>query len=202
MTVQVMKGPDAGYENIGEQHLFTSYEQLLFSRVTALAEKAGKHVDLMVIPSTNVFDAIAHTASHLDSADIWAGRSSVITPEEQAKRIGQAWESLPNKPKRQVSLHIVEPDGQVEDFSLGAHVPKLSDDDVELIHRLWLDAIKEKGLEDFHHREIITVALNRLAEEMKSEKRREALDRMRALMRTRSHAEKDGGDDGHDRGAR
>src|SRR5205085_1256964 len=72
MTVQVMKGPDAGYENIGEQHLFTSYEQLLFSRVTALAEKAGKHVDLMVIPSTNVFDAIAHTASHLDSADIWA----------------------------------------------------------------------------------------------------------------------------------
>jgi amino acid transporter len=202
MTVQVMKGPDAGYENIGEQHLFTSYEQLLFSRVTALAEKAGKHVDLMVVPSSNIFEAIVHTAAHLDSADIWIGRSSVITPEEQAKRIGQAWESLLNKPKRQVSLHIVEPDSQVDDFSLGAHVPKLSDDDVELIHKLWLAAIKEKGLEDFHHREIVTVALRRLAEEMKSEKRREALDRMRALMRTRSHAEKDGGDNGHDRGAR
>src|SRR5437764_124642 len=70
MTVQVMKGPDTGYEHIGEQHLFTSYEQLLFSRVTALAEKAGKHVDLLVVPSSNIFEAIAHTASHLDSADI------------------------------------------------------------------------------------------------------------------------------------
>jgi amino acid transporter len=197
MTVQVMKGPDAGYENIGEQHLFTNYEQLLFSRVTALAEKAGKHVDLMVVPSSNVFDAIAHTAAHLDSADIWTGRSSVITPAEQAKRIGDAWEALPNRPKRQVCLHVVEPDGDVDDFYLGAHEPKLTDEDVNLIHRLWLDAIKETGLEDFHHREIVTVALKRLAEEMKSEKRREALDRMRALMRERrsSHAERSVGDD-------
>lgn len=201
MTVQVMKGPDAGYENIGEQHLFTSYEQLLFSRVTALAEKAGKHVDLLVVPSSNVFDAIAQTAAHLDSADIWAGRSSVIAPEEQAKRVGEAWEALPSKPQRQVCFHIVEPDGDVDDFYLGAHTPKLTDEDVNLIHHLWLDAIKEKGLEDFHHREIVTAALRRLAEEMKSEKRREMLDRMRALMRERSHAERSVGDDGADREA-
>src|SRR3954453_2313049 len=58
MTVQVMKGPDAGYEDISHDQLFTRYEQLLFSRVTAIAEKAGKHVDLLVVPSTNVYDAI------------------------------------------------------------------------------------------------------------------------------------------------
>ena len=46
--------------------------------MTAVAEKAGKHVDLLVVPGTNVFDAIAQTAAHLDSADIWAGRSSVM----------------------------------------------------------------------------------------------------------------------------
>ena len=34
------------------------------------------------------FDAIAQTAAHLDSADIWSGRSSVMTAEEQSKRIG------------------------------------------------------------------------------------------------------------------
>src|SRR5205807_6496593 len=81
MTVQVMKGPDTGYENIGEQHLFTNYEQLLFSRVIALAEKAGKHVDLLVVPGAHIFDVIAQTAAHLDAADIWAGRSSVMSPE-------------------------------------------------------------------------------------------------------------------------
>ena len=34
MTVHVMKGPDAGYEDISHDQLFTRYEQLLFSRVT------------------------------------------------------------------------------------------------------------------------------------------------------------------------
>ena len=70
-----------GYEDINENQLFTRYEQLLFSRVTAVAEKAGKHVDLLVVPGTNVYDAIAQTAAHLDSADIWAGRSSAIERE-------------------------------------------------------------------------------------------------------------------------
>jgi amino acid transporter len=182
MTVQVMKGPDTGYEHIGEQHLFTNYEQLLFSRVISLAEKAGKHVGLLVVPSSNIFDAIVHTAAHLDSADIWAGRSSVMTPEEQAKRVGDAWESLPNKPKHEVSFHVVEPDGQVDDFYLGAHAPKLADEDVELIHKLWLEVIKEKGLDDFHHKEVVTVALRHLAEEIKDKERKEILERMRALL--------------------
>lgn len=121
MTVQVLKGPDTGYENIVEQHLFTSYEQLLFSKVIALAERAGKHVDLLVVPSSNIFDAIAQTAAQLDSTDIYAGRSSVMTPEEQAKHLREAWEKLPNRPDRQVCFHVVEHDGRVLDFNLGAH---------------------------------------------------------------------------------
>ena len=91
MTVQMLQGPDSGYEQIAENQLFTSYEQLLFSKVVAVAEKAGKHVDLLVVPSSNVFDAIAQTAAHLDSAEIVAGRSSVMSAEEQAKRVGEAW---------------------------------------------------------------------------------------------------------------
>ncbi|HKC65422.1 MAG TPA: APC family permease, partial [Pyrinomonadaceae bacterium] len=189
MTVQVMKGPDTGYEHIGEQHLFTNYEQLLFSRVTALAEKEGKHVDLLVVPSSNIFEAIAHTAAHLDSADIWAGRSSVMTPEEQAKRIGEAWETLSNRPKRQVSFHVVEPDGRVDDFNLGAHAPKLADEDVELIHRLWLDVTKESGLNDLHHREIVALALARLAEEIKGKERKRMIDGMRAILNKRTRRE-------------
>src|SRR3954471_19036048 len=113
MTVQVMKGPDAGYQDISEAQLFTRYEQILFSRVTAVAEKAGKHVDLLVVPGTNVFDAIAQTAAHLDSADIWAGRSTVMEPSEQARRIGEAWERLPRQRNRPVCFHVVETSGAV-----------------------------------------------------------------------------------------
>jgi hypothetical protein len=182
MTVQVMKGPDAGYEDISHNQLFTRYEQLLFSRVTAVAEKAGKHVDLLVVPGTNVFDAVAQTAAHLDSADIWAGRSSVMAPEEQARHIGEAWERLPKKPNRQVSVHVVDPNGALDEFTLGAHVPKLADADVDLIHTLWLDATREGGVEDLHHREIVTVALARLAEEMKGPDRQETLERMHRVL--------------------
>src|SRR5207344_3014152 len=102
MTVQLMRGSDAGYEDISHSHLFTRYEQLLFSRVTSVAEKAGKHVDLLVVPGTNVFDAIVQTAAHLDSADIWACRSSVMEPDDQAKFIGDAWERLATRPNRPV----------------------------------------------------------------------------------------------------
>jgi amino acid transporter len=185
MTVQVMRGPDAGHENIGEQHLFTNYEQLLFSRVIALAEKAGKHVDLLVVPASNVFDAIAHTAAQLESAEIIAGRSSVMTPEEQARRLGEAWEALPSKPSRQVRFLVVEPDGRVGDFYLGAHAPHLDDEDVNLIHRLWLDVTRERGGEEVHHREIVAVALERLAEDLKGKNRRGALEQVVRLARRR-----------------
>jgi amino acid transporter len=190
MTVQVMRGPDAGYENIGEQHLFTSYEQLLFSRVIALAEKAGKHVDLLVVPSSNVFDAIARTAAQLESAEIVAGRSSVMAPEEQARRLGAAWEALPNRPSRQVCFRVVEPDGAAKDFYLGAHAPNLNDEDINLIHRLWLDITHEKGSEDAHHKEIVTVALERLEEELKGKGRRGVLEELGRMMRRRGAAER------------
>jgi len=190
MTVQVMKGPDTGYENIGEQHLFTNYEQLLFSKVIALAEKAGKHVDLLVVPSSNVFEAIAHTAAQLDCSEIIAGRSSVMSPEEQAKRLGDAWEALPNKPKHQVCFRIVESDGKTDDFYLGAHVPHLADDDINIIHKLWLDVTRERGGEDAHHKEIVRVALERLEEDLEGDKRCGVLEQLRTVMRRRSQAER------------
>src|SRR2546423_742439 len=196
MTVQVMKGPDAGHEHIGEQHLFTNYEQLLFSRITAQAERAGKHVDLLVVPSSNIFEAIAQTAAHLDSADIWAGRSSVMEPEEQARRLGEAWERLASKPRHQVCFHVVDTDGHLHEFNIGVHAPEPTEDATNLIHNLWLDATKEKDVEDFHHREVVTVALERLAEEMKGKGRKEMLDRMRTLVGKRSRAEKKEGEDG------
>jgi amino acid transporter len=192
MTVQVMRGPDAGYENIGEQHLFTNYEQLLFSRVIALAEKAGKHVDLLVVPSSNVFEAIVHTAAQLDSAEIIAGRSSVMKPEEQARLLGEAWEALSNKPKRQVLFRVIASDGKLDEYYLGAHAPRLNDEDVNLIHRLWLDVTHGGGVGDAHHKEIVTLALARLEEDLHGKGRRDVLEQVKSMMRRRSPAERAG----------
>jgi hypothetical protein len=114
-----------------------------------VAEKAGKHVSLLVVPGTNVFDAIAQTVAQLDSADIWAGRSSVMEPDDQAKYIGEAWERLAKKPDRQVCFHVVDSDGTLHDFNLGAHVPTLMAADVDMIHTLWLAGHNERSTN--HH---------------------------------------------------
>ncbi len=166
MTVRVLRGPNAGYKNIDERELFTTYEQRLFSRVVALAEKAGKPVELLVVPSSDVFQAVAHTAAQLDSSEIIAGRSSVMTPEQQARRLGQAWERLRNKPTRQIRLRVIEPGGGSSEFHLGAHAPQLTEEDIELIHRLWLDLTSIPGQESAHHRDVVHLALTHLAGEL------------------------------------
>ena len=196
MTVQVMRGPDTGYEGIAENQLFTRYEQYLFSKVVALAEKAGKTVHLLVVPSSDVFQAITHTAAQLDSAEIIAGRSSVMTPEEQAKRLGEAWEQITNKPRRQVRFRVIGPNDEIRDFYLGAHAPDLTDEEINLIHELWLGVTREPGLGDVRHKEIVVVALQRLAEELAGKPRKEVLARLRSLNNSLRAAESEDGNNG------
>ena len=116
MTVQILRGPDTGYKGIAEHHLFTSTKQLLFTHVVALAEKEGKPVHLLVVPSSNVLDAIALTAAQLDSAEVIEGPSPVLPPQVQAERFRKAWEKLRDRPKHQVWLRIINPDGSRQDF--------------------------------------------------------------------------------------
>jgi hypothetical protein len=90
LTVRVTKGADVGYSGLAQNSVFASYEQLLFSRVVALAEKAGKKVHLLVVPSSNVFDAAVQTAMQIESSEIISGLSSVMTPIDQARGMGEA----------------------------------------------------------------------------------------------------------------
>jgi amino acid transporter len=181
MSVQLMRGPDTGYEGIAEDRLFSRYEQYLFSKVVALAEKAGKKVHLLVVPSSDIFQAIVMTAAQLRSRDIIAGRSSWMTPEHQAKLLGDAWERLPGKPHKRVRFRVVGPNDEIRDFYLGAHAPDLTDEEIDFIHKLWLDVTHESGLEAIRHKQIVVAALVRLADELHEDRREEALDFLRAL---------------------
>ena len=183
MTVHLMRGPDTGYEGIAEDRLFSRYEQYLFSKVVALAEKAGKTVHLLVVPSSDIFQAIALTAAELRSSDIIAGRSSVITPEQQAKSLGDAWERLANKPQERIRFRVIGPDEKINDFYLGAHAPDLTDEEVNFIHKLWLNVRDERGLGDIRHKQIVVAALVRLADDLHDNRRQQALDFLRALIK-------------------
>ncbi|HEY6332205.1 MAG TPA: APC family permease [Blastocatellia bacterium] len=167
MTVRLITGPDSGERDLYNETLFTDYEQRLFTKIVALAEKHGKPVELLLVPSNNVYEAIAQTGFRLDSAQIVAGSSAKTSIEEQSRAVGKAWERLPEAPRRQIKFIIYEPDGKLDTFFLGAHAPDLTDDDIDLIHRIWVQVSKSPTRQRVHHRDVVRVALNRLDRDLK-----------------------------------
>jgi len=169
MTARLIKGPDAGERDLYDSNLFTDYEQRLFTRVVALAEKHGKPVELVVVPATNVADAAAQTALRLDSAEIVAGLSSKMSEQEQSRELGRAWERLSEKPRRQVWLRILGTGNHEYSVYLGAHAPDLTVDDVSLIHKIWLQISKVPARQRVRHRDVVRVALDRLERDLRGQ---------------------------------
>jgi amino acid transporter len=167
MTARVMARPGGGERDLYDDILFTDYERRLFTNVVALAEKHGKPVNLVVVPATNIFDAVAQTALRLDSAVVVAGLSSKMTAQEQSRELGRAWERLPERPRRQVAFKVVEPSGTEHVFYLGAHAPDLTEEDVNLIHKIWIQVSSVPGRRKVHHRDVVRVALDRLDRDLR-----------------------------------
>jgi len=159
-----LTGPGSGEVDLSSEQIFSDHEQTLFTKCVSIAESYGKHISLMVVPARDVFSAIVQTANSLGSARVVAGLSTKMTAEEQAFRMGQAWEgALP--PKHQFVFQVVLPGPEVRSFRIGPHNPDLKTEDVMLVHRLWLDARRQSGMEELHHHDIVTLALTRLAAE-------------------------------------
>src|SRR5262249_52445014 len=116
---------------------------------------------------TNVYDGVVQTAFQLDSSEIVAGVSARIQPNEQARELGRSWERLGERPRRQVRLSIVAQNGGEYIVELGAHAPPLTDEDVALVHKLWLQVLSIPSRRRVHHRDVVRVALNRLERDMK-----------------------------------
>ncbi|UWZ83175.1 APC family permease [Occallatibacter riparius] len=152
-----------------EEQSFSEHEQMLFTKAISVAESFGKTVSLLVVPAGDIFAALAQSANNLEVDSIVSGVSSKMTSEDQAYHMGQAWEALP-EPKRQFNFYVVEPNGQSKVFYIGPHAPNLSPDDVQLVHRLWLNMRRDPTVSDLHHSDIITYALTRLAGQYAREK--------------------------------
>ena len=152
-----------------EQQSFSEHEQMVFTKAVAVAESFGKKVSLLVVPAGDVFAALVQTANSLEVESVVSGMSSSLSPEEQAFHMGQAWEALP-EPKRQFNFCVVAADGEVKVFYIGPHAPALSPEDVQLVHRLWLNMRRDPTAGDLHHSDIITYALTRLAGQYAREK--------------------------------
>jgi amino acid transporter len=164
MTVrQVTAG--AGEYQLAQNQLFTDYERELFSKVVEVAEKEGKTVELLVVPSVDPFEAIVHTAQRLQASRVVTGESLRMDTAELARRIGQAWEGLP-EPRHAFSLEILSADKPSFFVNLGPHPPRLWPEDVQRLHGLWLRLSEGQFGSRLHHRDVLGVALQRLERDL------------------------------------
>ncbi|MBS1853853.1 MAG: APC family permease [Acidobacteria bacterium] len=159
-----MLNPKAG-DTLEVDQIFSRAEQQLFSSVVTLAEKAGKHVELMVVPGTDPIRTVVQTAARLRSSRIVMGLSPRYTASEQGQVVGQAWEELP-APRPSLSLELVSEAKDPTFFNLGPHPPRLWPEDIDRVHRLWLDLSAQGPGAALHHRDVIGVALRRLERDL------------------------------------
>ena len=147
-----------------EDQLFTNQERELFTHVVTIAEKEGKKVELLVVPGVDPFFTMVQTAANIKAARLVTGVSAKMDSEELARRIGKAWEDLP-EPRHPLSLEIVSP-GRTSSFvNLGPHPPRLWPEDIDVVHNLWLDLSEDLGSK-FHHRDVVGIALRRMAHDL------------------------------------
>ncbi|MFZ0293000.1 MAG: APC family permease [Candidatus Sulfotelmatobacter sp.] len=161
--------------------VFDHYEQELFTAAVAVAEKEGKPISLLVVPATDVFEAIMVTAQRLASSRIICGLSNKLTADEQAKLLGDAWESLP-EPRPRLTLEVCAPDGAIREYAIGPHNPRLRPQDVELMHKLWLDITTDPNYAGAHHYHIVALALEELQRELSTEQRAQLLQKLQDEM--------------------
>ena len=158
--------------------VFDHYEQELFTNVVAVAEKEGRTVSLLVVPATDVFEAIIVTAQRLEARRIVCGLSNKLSADEQAKLTGDAWERLP-EPRPRVDLEVVSPDGSSRLYPLGPHTPRLRPEDLELLHNLWLQITSTREYAGLHHYHVVALALQELQRELQGPRREQLLDELK-----------------------
>jgi amino acid transporter len=161
----------AGEYDLSDEQIFSDYEKELFTHVVEIAEKEGKPVELLVVPAVNPYDAMVQTAARLKVARLVTGVSARMSSEDLARRIGLAWERLP-EPRHSFSLEIISPDRPSMYVNLGPHPPRLWPEDVDRLHELWLKLTEMDGVgAKLHHRDVVGLALRRLEKDLSSGER-------------------------------
>jgi len=167
-----------GEYELNPEQLFSTEEQILFTRALGLAEKKGKSIHLAVAGATDKWEAVLKAAQSLQSSVVVLGASPNRPVTEEARIAGLAWERLPD-PKPQLTLVVYFPGGQEHVFYLGPHAPHLTPKEIDLLHSIWLELSNDVAPEEIHHHDVVHYALERLKHDLSDVEREEVLHGLR-----------------------
>jgi amino acid transporter len=166
-----------GEYELDPEQLFSTEEQILFTRALGLAEKKGKTIHLAVAGATDKWEAILKAAQNLESSEVVLCASPNRPVAEEARLAGLAWERLPD-PRPQLMLVIRFESGREYVSYLGPHAPHLTPKEVDLLHSIWLELSDDVAPEEVHHHDVVHFALEELRGEL-SDHRGEIVHRLK-----------------------
>jgi hypothetical protein len=98
--------------------------------------------------------------------------------ERQARMMGLAWERIPN-PRPKLTLEIYSPSGEKHLFYLGPHAPHLTQREIALLHKVWLELSRRLDGQDLHHHDVVYFALREVEREIAEGRADLAVQRLR-----------------------
>ncbi len=104
------------------------YDQELMTAVVNVAERAGKEVHPLIVPTNNPLYAVIRTARELRAQELIVGASNLFNADEQLDQLALYWMSLPGDEPVPVTVRILSRDRDVSlDLNGGNRIPKVSE---------------------------------------------------------------------------
>ena len=118
----------------------------------------------------------------LRSSDVYVGESSTLSAADRRACSAKPGSGPTSRKPLDVRLVIYHRSGRTDTYHLGAHPPSLTPGDLDLIHRLWLDAVKAVG-PHVHHHDVVRAALTQMEQQLTGPQRDDALAAIREMAR-------------------
>src|SRR5262249_21422557 len=119
--------PPGGAARAEEIDLDT-YDRQLMTAVVNRAEKLGKRVMPLIVPTNNPLNAGLTTGKDIDAQEVMLGASNKFTAEEQLDQIALYWINLNEGRSRGLTVHIVSANRDVSfDLDGGNRIPRAAE---------------------------------------------------------------------------
>ena len=124
VVVMTAKLEPPGGETRGEEIDLDSYDRQLMTAVVDRAERLGKRVLPLIVPTNNPLNAVLATAKDIGAQEVMLGASNKFTAEEQLDQIALYWINLHDTQPQGLTVHIVSADRDVTfDLNGGNRIP-------------------------------------------------------------------------------
>jgi amino acid transporter len=105
-----------------------TYDRQLMTAVVDRAERLGKRVTPLIVPTNNPLIAVLGTAKDIGAQEVMLGASNKFTAEEQLDQIALYWISLNEGHPLGLTVHIVSADRDVSfDLEGGNRIPRAAE---------------------------------------------------------------------------